>query len=82
MGTSTDDIRKWLLRGKQEGATHVIVACDTFDWTDYPVNVQPGEQVKEMVREYQARSMQKVMEVYNLSLDIETQLGEVRAWHV
>ena len=82
MVTTQDTIRRWLLEGKEEGATHVIVACDTFDWSDYPVYVQPGEQVEETFAKYNGKNMQKVMEVYDLALDIEAQLSEVRAWHL
>lgn len=82
MAATRDDIEGWLVRGKREGATHVIVVCDTFDWDDYPVYVQSGEQVQEKMEEYNGKNMQKIMEVYNLSLDIETQLKERRAWNL
>ncbi len=71
--TTIKTIRKWLERGKEEGATHVIVVCDTFDYEDYPVMVSPGEDVREKETEY-SDNMQKVMEVYNLNMDIEEQL--------
>jgi hypothetical protein len=37
MAATKQDIIGWLDRGKAQGATHVIVVCDTFDWDDYPV---------------------------------------------
>ena len=46
MGTTRERIREWIERGQEEGATHVIVVCDTFDWEDYPVMVKPGEDVR------------------------------------
>lgn len=76
MGITIDDIERWLEEGKEEGATHVIVACDTFDYEDYPINVMPNEDVHEKVAGYRQglHSMQKVMGVYNLSKDWNKQL--------
>lgn len=82
MAATESDIRRWLLRAKEEGATHVIIACDTFSWTDYPVYVQKTHQVKELVAGLDEKNMQKVMEVYNLALPIDSQLREGRAWHL
>lgn len=82
MSTSRDEIRSWLERAKNLGATHMIVVCDTFDWEDYPVNVMPGEDVRKREKECQ-RDMQKVMEVYSLTgkYSIEQQLNEGRAFN-
>ncbi len=76
--TTKQDIREWLEEGQEQGATHVIVMCDTFDWSDYPVFVSPDEKVRE-VEEEKRGSMQTVIEVYNLSMDLDEQLNEFRA---
>lgn len=76
MGTTREDIRGWLERGKEEGATHVIIVCDTWDNEDYPVMVMPGKDVRKKVKEYDDVNMQKIMEVYDLSKDIEEQIQE------
>lgn len=81
MGTTRDDIRSWLERAKKDGATHVIVVCDTYDHEDYPVEVKKGEDVRKKFDEYNGKNMQRVMEVYNLSLDIDKQLLEHRAFN-
>jgi hypothetical protein len=75
------NIRGWFLRGKGLGATHMIVVCDIFDYEDYPVYVQPGQNVRDMEREYRHKSMQNVMEVYNLALDMDRQLAEHRSFN-
>ena len=75
MGTSREDIKRWLERGKDEGATHVIIVCDTFDYEDYPVMVKANEDVLEIAEEYDKKNMQKIMEVYNLKRDWEKQLN-------
>lgn len=82
MAASKDDIRRWLRNGEQQGATHVIVVCDTFEWEDYPVYVSSGEKVQDVIDKNANAPMQKIMEVYNLSLNIERQLNEFRAYHV
>lgn len=82
MAATKQNIREWLRRGKESGATHVIVVCDTWDYEDYPVYINPGESVSEKLSYYQHADMQRVMEVYNLSMDIESQLAEGCAWHL
>ena len=82
MRPTVDDIRGWLMRGKRDGATHAIIVCDTFDWSDYPVYVSPGANVREMMAVVRGKNMQKVMEVYDLALPFGPQLAETRAWHV
>jgi len=81
MATTKQEIRGWLEEGQEKGATHVIVMCDTFDYSDYPEYVMPGESIFKKVEEFRERNMQRVEEVYNLNLDIEEQLNEKRAFH-
>jgi hypothetical protein len=79
MAATKQDICRWLEEGKEREATHVIVVCDTFDWDDYPVYVMKDEDVDERYKHFNGNNMQKVMEVYKLSLPIEPQLAEHRA---
>jgi hypothetical protein len=81
MATTKADIKRWLKQGKAEGATHVVVVCDTFDWEDYPVYVKPEEDVKEVEKKYSGPNMQRVMEVYNLKKDLAEQLLEHRSFN-
>lgn len=80
MPTSKEDIKGWIKRGQDQGATHLIVVCDTFDWEDYPVYVMSTDNVREKYNYYNGPNMQKVMEVYNLSKDIEKQVNQHRAF--
>lgn len=85
MATTREDIARWLERGKQEGATHVIIVCDTFDHGDYPVFVKGGPAAaREKYQEYLngEHEMQRVMEVYNLSGDINAQLSAQRTFEL
>lgn len=78
--TSTDEIRSWLNEGKDQGATHVLVVCDEFDHSDYPVFVLSGEDPREIAKEHSGE-MSRVMECYALHFDFEKQLNEPSAQH-
>lgn len=73
------DIGAWFKEGVAKGATHMIVAVDTWDHEDYPVYVMPGEDARAVVDAYSNKDGQRVMETYNLSMDMDAQLGERRA---
>jgi len=79
MMITREEIREWLKEGIEKGASHVIVVCDTFSYEYYPVFVYPTEDVAEIVKHYRAASMQRVEEIYDLSLPLESQLNEIRA---
>ena len=75
------DIEQWFDHGVHTNATHLIVVCDTYDYEDYPVYVTSIEDVRAKVAQYSGPNMQKVMEVYNLSEDKETQLHQTRSFN-
>ena len=86
------DFVAWFEEGKKLGATHMIIVCDTFDHEDYPVYVEPGEDVRKKAFEYgsdngaglptvENEKMSRVMEVYSLSLPMKDQYEELRAFH-
>ena len=78
MSTTKEEIRSWLKRGMDKNYTHMIVKCDTFDYSDYPVYVSSKEELESKLI---LENMTKVMEVYNYSIDIETQLNQHRAFN-
>jgi hypothetical protein len=80
--TTKDQIRRWLLRAQKESKySHVMIVVDQFDYEDYPVLVSSDEDIQKVFEDYNNKSMQKVMEVYSLSMDLEDQLNEYRAFH-
>lgn len=81
MSTSRAELSAWFDRGLAEGATHMIVVCDTFDHEDYPVYVKATEDLREKTKEFDGVNMQRIMEVYSMGVDKETQLAEHRAFH-
>lgn len=62
MAATRADIEGWFDSGVAQGATHMIVKCDTFDWSDYPVYVTPDEDVHER----DEGNKDRTMEVYLL----------------
>jgi len=75
------DISAWFNKGVHEGATHMIVVCDTYDHEDYPVYVKPGTDPRTTAQEY-TTSTQRVMEVYVLDpVRKQSQMKELRAFH-
>lgn len=76
MAATREDIEQWFEEGKELGATHMIVVCNEYDWEDYPVFVMPDENAKEKALKYH-----RVMEVYSLSQNMESQLNERRAFY-
>ncbi len=79
--TTKAEIREWLREGLMNGKTHVLVVCDTFDHSDYPVFIDPDEDAHTVAQRYDGNNMQRLMEVYNLSLSIEDQLKQVRVFN-
>jgi len=80
MATTQEDIRRWLASAKKEKAKFMIVVCDTFDYEDYPVNCMTAEECLDKYNN--PGSMQRVMEVYDLSKDLEKQLNEGRSFNL
>ena len=76
--TTRENIREFLDR-RQPGHTHMLVVCDTFDWGDYPIFTDDPAAA---VEKYPQKNMQKVMEVYDLSIDLEDQLNGGRVWNI
>jgi len=72
-----DDIKEWLNIGIALKSTHVVVFCDQFAGTFYPEYVSKDDDVSTYVDD--PDSMQKVMEVYDLSKPLEPQLAQFRA---
>lgn len=80
MAASKEVIRGWLAEAKKQKATHMIVACDSNAYADYPVFVPAGTDPKAEVARLGAEPMQRVIEVYSLALPIEPQLAKYRAF--
>jgi len=81
MATIPNTLKLWFEAGIYNKATHMIVVTDTFSWEDYPVYVSEQENVHEIAKKYNYKNMQKVTEVYNLSMTWEEQSGHQRVFN-
>lgn len=85
MSTTRSDLSAWFDEGVEQGASHMIVVCDTFDHEDYPVFIMPGADARSYAAEQfgwpDIKNMQRVMEVYDLRKNKDSQLSEHRAFH-
>lgn len=75
--TTKEEFSKWFDDGVAQGAKYMLIICDTFDHEDYPAYASQASEC--MALNNYPGEMQRVMEVYDLSADKETQLNEHRA---
>lgn len=80
MGVTKDTISNWFDKGVHMKATHMLVVCDEFDYSDFPVYVTNGR-ARARADELNGEDMTRVLEVYNLVMDKEDQLAEASAFH-
>ena len=80
MAATKQDIMRWFKNGVDEKQTHMIVVCDCYDYEDYPVYVGKDEDVREIEKYYNGKELQAIMEVYNLRMDLDSQMEEYRAF--
>jgi hypothetical protein len=77
MAMMLQDIHTCYLRAEEMRASHMVIAMDSFDYSDYPIYVMPGQDPRKVAREDGGR----VMECYKLPLGWEVQSKEYRANH-
>lgn len=82
MTATLQDIQGWLTKAKEHKATHLIVAVDRYDHSNYPVYVTADEDVHKEINRIDNADMQGIDEVYNMTIDIDKQLSEHRAYHI
>lgn len=81
MTATKQDIIRWIENAKSLNATHLIVAVDQYDFENYPVYITEDKDVKEEYERITNSNMQGIDEVYDMSMDIDKQLQEHRAFH-
>lgn len=81
MPTTRQEIQRWFEHGIKKNASVMLVVCDTFDHDDYPVYIMFGQDARRTADLYDGKNMQRLMEVYNLRLDMQPQLQAHRSWN-
>ncbi len=80
--TTRDTILSWLRKAQVGGHSHVIVVCDEFDHEDFPVFCKDREEALKQRAHYDNLKMHRIMEIYDLSLSLDSQMAEHRAMHL
>ncbi len=81
MGTSKDDIRRWFQKGVEDNQDQMVVVCDTYDWSEFPVYTKGLKGFTRRYSEIVDNDMNEVMEVYDLKMSLNFQMSEHRAFH-
>lgn len=66
MAATKQDVDRWIAKAKKIGATHIISMCDSYDYSDYPVYVMPGEDLKKVWEQCNSKSMQFSNEIITI----------------
>jgi hypothetical protein len=78
--TTKEDVRKWLNEGIKYDYKYVTVFCDSTDNNiHYPVFSKDMDEFR--INMGIVKQKQRIMEIYDLTMDIEKQLDESRAHH-
>ena len=80
--TTKEEISKWFDEGVKEGKNFMLIVCDQFDYTDYPVYVPTPFNALHDIERLRKQEMTRVMEVYNLSMDMYDQLNQDRVFNL
>lgn len=74
MAATKKDIERWIYESPKD-ASHMAVVCDTFELEDFPVYVMKWDDVHKKTDKYlEGKGNARLQELYNLSMDIETQV--------
>lgn len=77
-----EQIAEWFREGARRGATHMFIVRDNFALEDYKVYVLADEDAEKKHILYGSGGDHTVMEIYSISIDMDFQLKERRAWHI
>jgi hypothetical protein len=82
MAATKNDLIRWFKAGVEDGYQRMIVWCDDFDYEDYPeYSDRTGDLLREFVNAKNGSNMRRLMEVYDLTADMDAQMSEHRAFH-
>lgn len=79
--TTRQQISEWFDIGKDSNNEYMIIVCDTFDYEDYPVFANQPH-FDRIYSNHNNVNLQRIMEVYNLKMDKETQLNETLTFNI
>lgn len=80
MAATKDDLRRWFQEGVTRGERYMVVMVDHVDFEDFPEYTRDHSHALHLIA-HPGQSL-RVMEVYDLAMDMEAQMAEHRAWHL
>lgn len=78
---NNERIRRWLENGKKRRSTHVIVTYNVNKEDFRPIYVGKNQNIRSQLQIMNSDYQVKPVEVYDLSMDIDKQLLQRRAWN-
>ena len=82
MAATQNDLIMWFRLGVAQGKARMIVWCDTYDYEDYAVYSDlTGNDLKVWTRMEDGKNMKRLMEVYDLTGDMDAQMSVNRAFN-
>lgn len=79
-----DEIKNILKKADNQEYSHILICMDTFDYNYFPKYVKREDDIDNFIENFwkdHQDGMFKIVEVYNLDLDIDMQLSEHRSNH-
>ena len=80
-----EDLRKWFIEGVEQGKLYMLVVYDSMEHLDGPDSPYYADSISRahsILSAFDNDPMCKVMEVYDLTADMEAQLAVKRAWNL
>jgi len=80
-----EEIRKWFVNGVERGHKYMLIVYDRMDYphdSDSAYYANSAKAAWDKVRSFGNDPMCEVMEVYDLSADMEAQLAQKRTWNL
>ena len=82
MSISQTDISAWFDKGVSAKKDYLIIVCDTFEWSDYPVFTTKDNFWEKFNTYSNNDNMQRIMEVYDLNKNKIKQLKEPKSFNI
>lgn len=66
MVTTQAEVNSWIEEGKSLNMKYIVVVCDCFDYSDFPIYCKNADRKDAVVKEYNNLDLHRVMEVITL----------------
>jgi len=81
MAATSSQIRRWFVQGQDNGYKRMVVFCDSFDSSESCCYPHYSNEVGDDLRDAVKKVGDRLMEVYDLTADLETQMRQARVYN-